>query len=262
MSNTIEEGVYDFTKNKKGEEFNEYYFADFAILTIVYINGKEMATREKAFSGKKNMVTEWVTFSGIVKNANGSNKTNGDIGNCLKRAIHELGDDYKEGVLDVKVEMYAVSNAYDITSNQRPDSDRTSLLSSGKLKVKVTKEGMKEFAPILCYQTLKNGSSMIDPELEKKVMVKFNSTYGFEVTDANITSEDWKIIKNSLGVPLRRNLSTNITYYNSNKLYLAKYFINQTYDGNGYQKSINTSSVGETRSYSPTCLVYKKELVK
>jgi len=93
-------------------------------------------------------------------------------------------------------------------------------------------------------------------------MVKFSETYG-EATDANITSEDWRIVKNRFGIPLKRNLSTMVTYFdNSDQHTIIEYFINQTYNGNGYQKSINTSSVGKSFPYSPYCLVYKKELLK
>ena len=261
QSNTLMEGVYDY-KKAKGEEFNEYYYADFATLTVVYINGKEMGTREAVFSGKKELVTEWVTYSGFISNPAKPKKSSADIGQALKRAFHAMGDDYKEGTVDVKIEIYAVSSELDDPRVKRHKSDRSSLLSSGMLKVKITKEGMKKFAPTLCYGIMKNGSSMVDVDLEKKAMVKFSETYG-KPTAANITSEDWRIVKNSFGIPLRRNLSTKITYLDKeNKHNIIDYYINQTYNGNGYQKSVNTSSVGASRRYSPYCVTYKQELIK
>lgn len=260
-TNTIAEGVYDYMKSV-GKKYDKYYYADFATLTVVSINGKELATRESIF-GDESQVNEWVTNSGFVYNPEKPKKSSKDIGKGIKRAFHALGDDYKDGaLLDMKIEIYAVNSELDDPRVKRPNSDRKSLLSTGKLKVKVTREGMKKFAPTMCYGILKNGSSMVDLELESKTMVKFSETYG-KATDANITSEDWKIVKNGLGIPIQRNLSTKVTYYdNTNTHSIIDYYINQAYNVNGYQKSINTSSVGQSWPYSPYCILYKQEIVK
>tara|TARA_R110001592_G_scaffold256834_4_gene520499 strand:+ start:983 stop:2041 length:1059 start_codon:yes stop_codon:yes gene_type:complete len=261
-SNSILEGVYDFAKNKK-EEFNEYYFASYATLTVVYINGKEMATREEVYSNRKEDVSDWVTYSGYIYNPDKPKKTSGNLGLGLKRAIHAMGDDFKEQLLDVKIELYAVSSVLDDPRVKRPVSDRTSLLSSGELKVKVTKDGMKKYAPVLCYDIMKNGESIIDPILEDKVMVQFSKTYG-RATAANIVNSDWNIKTNAYGTPVKRNISTMVTYYDkSNNHNIIDYYINQPYDGSGgYQNVVQTSSVGASFPFSPYCISYKKTIAE
>jgi hypothetical protein len=223
-----------------------------------------MATRESKFSGVKMQVNEWVTSSGFISNPALPKKSSGDIGSAIKRAFHAMGDEYKEGTVDVKIEVYAVDSELDRIRDERPKSDRVSLLTTGNLKIKITKEGMKNFAPTMCFGILKNGTSMIDPDLEEKIMVKFSQTYGKAVS-ANIQDEDWRIIKNSLGVPLKRNMYANVAYYDkSDKLNIIEYYFHQTYDGSGYQKSLRTTNLatGASESYSPYCILYKKELVK
>ena len=256
-SNTILEGVYDFAK-EKGEKFSEYEYASFATLTVVYINGKEMATKEAVFSGRKTDVYDWVTHSGYIYNTSQPKKTSGSLGHALKRAIHAMGDNFKEGTLNVKIEMYAVSSELDDPRVKRPISDRTSLLSSGELKINVTKEGMKNYAPILCYSIVKNGGSIIDPILEDKIMVEFSKTYG-KATASNIVNSDWNIKTNVYGNPVKRVISTKVSYYDkSNKHNIIDYYINQPYAGGGkYQNTVKTSSVGASFPFSPYCVSYK-----
>ena len=260
-SNTVLEAVYDFAKTK-GEKFNEYDFASFAILTVVYINGKEMATREEIFSRRKSDVYDWVTHGGYVHNTDHPKKTSGSLGFGLKRAIHVYGDNFKEGIFNVKIEMYAVSSELDDPRVKRPVSDRTSLLSSGELKINVTSAGMKNYGPILCFDIMKNSGSIVDPILEDKVMVEFSKTYG-KATAANIVNSDWNIKTNVYGTPLKRVISTKVSYYDkSNNHNIIDYYINQPYSGGKYQTVVKTSSVGASFPYSPYCISYKKEIKK
>ena len=257
-SNTMLEGVYDFAK-RKGEKFNEYDFASYAILTVVSINGQEMATREEVFSGRKSDVYDWVTHGGYIYDVNKPKKTSGGLGFGLKRAIHAYGDNFNEGVINVNIEMYAVSSELDDPRVKRPISDRTSLLSSGELKINVTAAGMKKYGPILCFNIMKNSGSIIDPILEDKVMVEFSKTYG-KATAANIVNSDWNIKRNVHGNPVKRVISTKVSYYDkSNNHNIIDYYINQPYAGNGkYQNVVKTSSVGASFPYSPYCISYKK----
>lgn len=259
-SKTILEAVYDFAK-AKGEEFNEYEYASYSILTVVYINGKEMATSENVFSTNKESVYDWVTHSGYVSNSATPQKTSSTIGLGIKKAIHALGSAYTEGTFDVKIELYATSYELEDSRVQRPESDRSSLISTGKLKLKVTDSGMKKFAPALCYDIMKHSGDIIDPNLEDKIMVEFSKTYG-KATAANIVNEDWNIKRNAFEVPTRRVLSTKVTYYNtSGNHIIIDYFINQPYIGDGvYQDLVRTSSVGADYPFSPYCIDYKKEI--
>lgn len=255
FSQTLMESVYDYHE-KTGTEFNEYAFDSYSYHNVIFINGKEM-TYFDSDGGNKVAVYDRVSSSGIVFDLKEDGYANGGSATALRKAFQALGSDFKEGTYEVLIEQYAVPNILNDPRVPRDKSERQALMCSGKLTVKVTKDGMNKYAKYLCRDLIKKEGQMVDSELEASIVKLISTGSGITGLSANITDLDWTIERNAFGVVTSRIIEAKVSYKtDKGEVELVEYVVRQMHDGSNFQKTLKPHYMSYPLPYCSFCSDY------
>lgn len=229
---TVEQHANNIYEEKKLELLQGLRGA--TILTVLKVNGKEIMAIDK--TQKVESIQKRLTYSGTAFEPN-SFRGSGDIATAIKYAYNYLGNELKNGKNTFEFETYAFPESNVENKNVK---NRTELLSKGKLIVNVTNEGRKKYNDRGCYVFDENPQEMEDQKLVKEIVSLFNNSYeDKKAVYANITSNDWGITRNKLGIILDREIKCLVIYTdNHGKSFWREIRVEQEYDGSKYQEKL------------------------
>lgn len=229
------------------------------ILTVLKVDGKEIKAIDKP--QKLESIKTRLTFSGTAFEP-GSFKGSGDIATAVKYAYNYLGSNLKNGKHTFEFETYVFPES---SPENMTVSNRTELLSKGKLLVNVTDEGRKKYNDRGCYIFDENPLEMEDPILVQEIVALFNNSYdNKKVAYANITSNDWGITRNKLGIILDREIKCLIIYTDDKgQTFWREARFEQPYDGSKYQKlklvATSADILNNDEPIAPSCVKWYLE---
>ncbi|MBL4668475.1 MAG: hypothetical protein JKY30_04355 [Flavobacteriales bacterium] len=258
QTKTLEEGAMEYFLKKEGKEVDYQEPEKYTFLTVIKINGKEIATYEKDKLPKA-QVTDWVGCSGyIVSSDKEKNGGRGFLVPIFKRGIHGLGNKLVPGTYELEIDIYAVHFKMH-EKLTRKEEDRVVKISSGKLTLSVTAEGINKYTKNLCSLVKKPKNVRQNESLINKIKYDFEkATSKLKVEIIYMLDNDWYVRKNNNGTIKDRAIIARVVYRKGDgSVWWKERQVKQKYLGNGiFEKGITFTNEYNNRPLCPVCIDY------